>query len=156
MDNLPGLQIPMDEAKIKLFFLALDTGVFLSTALAYAAIPERTFAVWVEAGRTQPDGPYAEFVSKLDAVMARAEMQLVYAIKDHFERPGGWQAAAWLLKARYPTRWGGKDVNLDEAKKLGQQALPSSEQHELPGLTDSELERIISQNKQSGADHGNE
>ena len=150
MDNLPGMQIPMDEAKVKLFFLALDTGVFLTTALAYAAIPERTFAVWVATGRAQPAGAYFDFVVRLDAVMARAEMQLVYAIKDHFERPGGWQAAAWLLKARYPARWGGKDPNLDEGKKLGQQELPNKERHELPGLTDSELERIIAHTKPIG------
>lgn len=150
MDNLPSIQIPMDEAKVKLFFLALDTGVFLSTALAYAAIPERTFAMWVEAGRAQSEGVYFDFVSQLDAVMARAEMQLVYAIKDHFERPGGWQAAAWMLKARYPTRWDGKATTADETKKLGQQELPNSERHELPGLTDSELERIIAHTKQPG------
>lgn len=146
----------MDAEKIKLFFMALDTGVFLSTALAYAAIPEREFAVWVEVGRAQIGGPYTEFVTRLDAAMARAEMQLVYAIKDHFERPGGWQAAAWLLKARYPSRWGGKEGTPDETKKLGQQTLASSDLRELPGLTDSELERIIAQNKQPGADHGNE
>lgn len=140
----------MDAEKVKLFFMALDTGVFLSTALAYAAIPEREFAVWVEAGRAQQEGVYFNFVSQLDVVMARAEMQLVYAIKDHFERPGGWQAALALLRARYPSRWGGKETTADEAKKLGQQTLATSDLRELPGLTDSELERIIAQNKQPG------
>lgn len=122
--------------------MALDTGVFLSTALAYAAIPEREFAVWVEVGRSQVGGPYTEFVARLDAVMARAEMQLVYAIKDHFERPGGWQAAAWLLKARYPARWGSKGTPPNEDKPLGKPADPS-DLREIPNLTDSQLEDII-------------
>lgn len=140
--NLPAEQIPIDESKVKLFFLALETGVFIGTALAYATISDDEFAAWVAVGRANAGTPYADFVTQLDIVMARAEMQLVYAIRDHFERPGGWQAAAWLLKARYPARWGSKSTPPDEDKPLGKPADPS-DLREIPNLTDSQLEDII-------------
>lgn len=62
-----------------------------------------------KAGTNKPkasEAVYADFAEHVENARADANAELVSFIKTAAQDPKTWQAAAWLLERRDPTRWG--------------------------------------------------
>jgi transposase len=60
---------------------------------------------WMKRGEANPDSSYGEFCTALKRADAEAEIACLRTIKAA-ANAGDWKAAAWMLKRRYPEKWG--------------------------------------------------
>jgi hypothetical protein len=85
------------------------------TACARAGIHRDTLHKWEQRGASG-EAPYAEFFDALQKAEADAESSLLEQIQKAqpaVSGPGGagadlWQAKAWIMERRWPSRWGGR------------------------------------------------
>lgn len=89
---------------------ALELGVYLDAAAAYAGISGRTFRAWMVRGREDleadppVDSAEASLVEKIDGAMARWEVATLERL-DQVGK-GVWQKDAWRLERRLPDKYG--------------------------------------------------
>lgn len=82
----------------------LECGNYLEAAAAAAGVPLRTVYSWLQRGREEEDGIYRDFSDACGEAAAKAEAKAVERIERAAEKV--WQAAAWFLERKFPTRWG--------------------------------------------------
>lgn len=94
----------------------LANGHFAETACAQAGIACGTFYNWLAKGEKQAKGEYRDFLEAVKKADADFEVIALGKIKAAAEpvadRPGQWQAYAWILERRHPKRWGRKRVEI--------------------------------------------
>lgn len=91
---------------------AIEAGNYRSTAAAAAGVHRNTLTNWEKWGEEGKE-PYAGFLCALQKAEAKAEMDLLAAVRNAqpaVTGPGGngadlWQTKAWILERRFATRW---------------------------------------------------
>lgn len=83
---------------------AILAGAYVETAACYAGISKETFYQWLKKGAAAKSGIYADFSDAIKKAMAEAELRDVMVINR--AAANSWQAAAWKLERKYPSRWG--------------------------------------------------
>lgn len=94
---------------------AIRKGHYRETAANLAGITRRTISNWEQRGEAG-EAPYAEFFLAIKRAEAEAEDALLDQIRTAqpaVSGPGGagadlWQAKAWVMERRWPSRWGGR------------------------------------------------
>lgn len=82
---------------------ALKAGAYIETAVVFAGIAKSTFYRWMRRGERENSGPYREFWDAIKKGLAFAEMRLLLFIGE--AGLSQWQAAAWVLERRWPTKF---------------------------------------------------
>lgn len=82
----------------------LRAGNFIEITSQSVGITKETFYQWMKRGEREREGIYADFAAEVTAALAQAESRAVAVIAKAAEHH--WQAAAWYLERRAPTRWG--------------------------------------------------
>ncbi len=113
-----GAPTKLTEAIIDEIFTVLLRGSYVETAAAHCGISKTTYYAWVRKGAAERkhilEGgkarkSFALNLSLLNAVeraMAEAELGDLRVISQAAHDDKVWQAAAWKLERRNPTRWG--------------------------------------------------
>ena len=83
----------------------LRAGHYQETAANFAGITATTFYNWLQRGREEGEGIYFEFLEAVEKAKAIGEVADLKVINDA-ARDGSWQAAAWKLERKFPTKWG--------------------------------------------------
>ena len=94
---------------------AIRRGHYRETAAKLAGVSYRSLRRWEERGE-HGEAPFAEFCQALQKAEAKAEARLLKQIANakpavHGEGGSGadlWQAKAWIMERRWPSRWGGR------------------------------------------------
>lgn len=94
---------------------SLRNGNYRRVAARLAGISERTLYNWEERGETGEE-PYASFLQAMKSAEAESEAELLTEIRGAqpaIPGEGGrgadiWQAKAWIMERRWPSRWGGR------------------------------------------------
>lgn len=96
----------------------LNRGSYVETAAAHCGISKTTYYSWARKGAEErrhilsgkrPRKSFALYLEMLDAVekaMADAELRDLKVISQAALEQGQWQAAAWKLERRNPSKWG--------------------------------------------------
>ena len=93
-----------EESKRKIV-QAIAGGNYLETAAAYGGVAYDTFNGWMNKGERNEKPLYVEFYHAVKKAEADAEALRVARISKAGQE-GNWQADAWYLERRYPSRWG--------------------------------------------------
>lgn len=106
----PGRKGPrLSEPRVQQFLEALEGGLFVVGAAAWAGIGERTARRWVARGKTDEASETPSTYRQLWQAAQVAEVIAIHralVVINKAVRAGDWRAAAWLLEHRYPERWG--------------------------------------------------
>ena len=86
---------------------AIRGGNYANVAAQYAGIGERTFHKWMERAAAG-DEPYVQFRQAVKEAEAIAEVRNM-ALIQQAAQAGTWQASAWYLERRYPSRYGRRE-----------------------------------------------
>jgi hypothetical protein len=86
---------------------ALRAGNYQETAAVYGGISVKTFYEWMVRGESEEEKEqsFREFREAVEKAKAEAEVRDVTLI-DKAAKDGSWQAAAWKLERKFPTKWG--------------------------------------------------
>jgi transposase len=104
---------------------ALEKGAYLETAATLAGIGKRTVFEWIERGEADDDvEPYAEFARLTKEASAKAEVASLETVR---AMPQGWQAQAWFLERRFPSRYAKREPDYDLKTKQLMADLAKSE-----------------------------
>lgn len=99
---------------------SLSIGNYLETAAAVSGVSKSTVYDWLKRGaREKAEGkksPYTAFSDAVEKAQAQGEQRLVLIIAKASEEH--WQAAAWHLERKYPSKWGRRDT-LDTNVNVG-------------------------------------
>lgn len=125
----------------------LRRGAYVETAVAHCGISKASYYSWARKGADErkhimdggkPRKSFALFLDLLDTVeraMADAELSDLRVITEAASEAGSWQAAAWKLERRNPSRWGrvrhevtGKDGGPIEVKTWAALVASAAEQ----------------------------
>jgi len=82
---------------------ALRAGNTRAAAADYAGIGERTLYRWIRRGEDEGNGEYWRLWQAVKKAEADAEVRNVAIIQQAAKKT--WQAAAWWLERRRPSRW---------------------------------------------------
>lgn len=94
---------------------AIRRGHYRATAASLAGVCRRTITNWEQRGEAG-EAPFDEFLLALKKAEAKAEDRLLRQImkaQPAIPGEGGrgadlWQARAWIMERRWPSRWGGR------------------------------------------------
>lgn len=103
---------------------AVRGGNYVETAATAAGISVSTFYRWMETGEadheadvTSPFRELWEAVEKAKAESEKVDLDRIAKAADD----GSWQAAAWRLERRFPTKWGRNDrVSVEHSGQIRQ------------------------------------
>jgi transposase len=84
--------------------ISLRNGSYREQAAACAGIHRNTLRNWLVRGEAGEE-PFAGFLCALEKAEAIAERRLLSKIR---RRADGWQALAWIMERRWPSRWSGR------------------------------------------------
>ena len=94
----------------------LRAGNYIETACKASGIHKDTYYGWMERAR-KGEEPFATFAAEVDEALAAAEMLDLATI--HAASHNQWQAAAWKLERRHPSRWSRREhVNVKVKEEL--------------------------------------
>ena len=110
---------------------AVRAGNYIETAAAWAGVSKQTIYEWLRTGSRQEKGPYRDFSDAVGMALAHAEISDLSNIGDAAKT--NWQAAAWRLERRNPSRWGRKD----------RAPINAEDEIDYDSLTDEELDHVI-------------
>lgn len=115
---------------------AIRKGNYIDNAAAMAGIAESSYYHWIERGDADIEAGkvtiYSEFSEAIKRAKAEGEQIDLDLIADAAGK-GNWQAAAWRLERRFPTKWGKQDkLQLEHSGKIG-----------AAEMTDAELDALI-------------
>jgi hypothetical protein len=79
----------------------LEQGHYYKVAARGAGIDYDTFREWVKKGNAAKSGMFHEFSCAVKEAVSAAEERLLLMI----QLDPAWQAKAWILERRHPTRW---------------------------------------------------
>jgi len=119
---------------------AIRKGNYIDNAAAMAGITESSYYLWIERGEADIEAgkttTYSEFSEAIKRAKAEGEQIDLDLIADAAGK-GNWQAAAWRLERRFPSKWGKQDkLQLEHSGKIGQDAAE---------MTDAELDKLIAE-----------
>lgn len=117
---------------------ALRAGNYLETAAAFAGIDKTTLFDWLRRGARNSSGIHHEFSRAVEKAMADAETRDV-ALIAKAAAEGVWQASAWRLERKYPSRWGRRDHHRIDAAVLAVQVDSNDAVQELTRLLASRV-----------------
>ena len=83
---------------------AVRQGMYAESAAQLAGIGERTYYTWMQRGE-QGEDPFQQFRHAVKKAEAEAEAEAVSVVRGAADR-GTWQAAAWYLERKFPSKWG--------------------------------------------------
>lgn len=86
--------------------MTIRGGNYIETAAAMAGISKDTLYDWIKKADGR-GGLYKEFSDAIKKALAESEVRDVLLIGEASKTQ--WQAAAWRLERRYPTKWGRRD-----------------------------------------------
>ena len=91
-------------------------GMKYERAAIAAGISESTFYSWKEKGEQQKTGSYRDFLEALKKAEVTGEARLLAKIEQHGsdDKPGKWQALAWILERRHRSTYGPPKVVEEE------------------------------------------
>lgn len=120
----------------------IKDGSYSAQAAAACGIAESTFYNWMRDGRdalakqqeggmklTAAEKRNLEFMKSIKEAEAQAENQAVQVIQKA-ANTGTWQAAAWYLERKFPTRWSRREKHELETT-IKENATPSKSREEL-------------------------
>lgn len=117
---------------------AIRKGNYIDNAAAMAGITESSYYLWIERGEADIEAGKTTTYSEFSEAIKRAKAEGEQIDLDHIADAAGkgnWQAAAWRLERRFPTKWGKQDkLQLEHSGKIGQDAAE---------MTDAELDALI-------------
>lgn len=110
----------------------VKSGNYIETACAFVGINKSTLYDWMKRGareierldnnaKAKPkksEVPYVEFSNAIKSAMAQSEIRDVAIIGK--AAATNWQAAAWRLERKHPSRWGRKDNLKAELEHSGE------------------------------------
>lgn len=103
---------------IKQLSNVLMRGAYVETAVAHCGISKTTYYSWTRKGAEERKhisdggkprktfGLYLDLLNAVEKAMADAELSDLRVITEAASEDGSWQAAAWKLERRNPSRWG--------------------------------------------------
>lgn len=103
-----GRRLKLTPEMIERICTFVRMGLPYEVAARAAGIGPSTFYRWKALGERARSGIYREFWEALNEAEAVAEATLVARIFEESKK--NWQAAAWMLKQRFPERWGRGDL----------------------------------------------
>lgn len=103
-----GRKSKINEEIIEKICILVRAGNYIETASAYAGIDKQTLYSWMRKGAAAKSGIYKRFSDALLKACAEAELRDLQIIANA-AAGGQWQAAAWRLERRAPSRWGRRD-----------------------------------------------
>lgn len=83
---------------------AIRAGAYVETAAAYAGVSKVTLYDWMKKGRRDEGKKYVDFLNAVEKALAASEIRDVMTITKAADLH--WQAAAWRLERKNPSRWG--------------------------------------------------
>jgi transposase len=89
------------------FCALLLEGNYIETACALIGLSKDTVFNWLKKGARGEELEYEQFSLAVKSSLAAAEAADLRAIRHH--GLSNWQALAWRLERRFPSRWGKKD-----------------------------------------------
>lgn len=111
---------------------AIRAGNYIETAAAWAGVNKQTIYDWLRQGAAQEKGPFRDFSDSVGEALAHAEVADLQNVAEAAKK-GNWQAAAWRLERRNPSRWGRKDRT----------PVAPEDEIDYDNLSDEELEHVI-------------
>jgi|GEM_PF-556667 len=111
---------------------AIRAGNYIETAAAWAGVNKQTIYDWLRQGAAQEKGPFRDFSDSVGEALAHAEIADLQQVAEAAKK-GNWQAAAWRLERRNPSRWGRKDRS----------PVNPEDEIDYDNLTDEELDHVI-------------
>ena len=116
--------------------LAVRKGNYVETAAEAVGITATTFYRWMERGEADVENDvqsvFSEFCEAIKRAKAESEAIDLDLIADAAGK-GNWQAAAWRLERRFPTKWGKQEkLQLEHSGKIG-----------AAEMTDAEIDALI-------------
>lgn len=93
----------LDDDLIERICLHLRHGAYVETASAACGISKVIFYRWLKIGNEKPRSIHGKLVNAVEKAMAEGEMGDLAAVSK--ARSKNWQAAAWRLQRRHPSRW---------------------------------------------------
>lgn len=81
----------------------LRHGAYVETAAAACGISKVIFYRWLKIGNEKPKSIHGKLVNAVEQAMAESELDDLIAVTT--ARAKNWQAAAWRLQRRHPSRW---------------------------------------------------
>lgn len=125
------------EALIDEIVKYIRIGCYIETAIVLAGINKDTFYKWCRQGHEEKRGLKRLFLERVTKALAEAELRDIAYI-DKAIQNGVWQAAAWRLERKFPTRWGKRDhLEIEHIVTPDGGALP------LASLTVEEIQKNI-------------
>mgnify|MGYP003149193472 CR=1 FL=1 len=125
----------------------LRRGAYVETAVAHCGISKASYYSWARKGADERKhimdggkprktfGLYLDLLDTVERAMADAELSDLRVITQAASEAGSWQAAAWKLERRNPSRWGrvrhevtGKDGGPIEVKTWAALVASAAEQ----------------------------
>lgn len=116
-EKLPGRPTLFTDETRGAIMLAIESGAYIETAVAYAGIAKDTFYGWMrQASKAlreadgDPDAvpedarPFVEFADTIGQAMARVEVADLAHLRN-VGRSQDWRALTWRLERRHPERW---------------------------------------------------
>ena len=122
---------------------AIRAGNYANVAAAYAGINVGTFYEWLQKGRAQQSGKYAEFHDAVKLAESQAEIRAVAMVQRHMD--DNWAAAMTYLERKHPDRWGRRDrlsVEIENKQSLS----------DLLGLSKDDIDQVVDQVVTDGSD----
>lgn len=93
----------LDDIRKERILQGIKQGLTQERSAIAAGITERTFYNWIERGEKDTSGIFFQLFQDLKKAEAEGELNLLKTIQDASKHT--WQAAAWILERRFPSRW---------------------------------------------------
>jgi hypothetical protein len=129
--NVGGRPTKFSQDRADTIVLYVRAGNYIETAAAAADIDKTTLYRWLRQGaRASERSSLGRFYHAVKRASAESEARDV-AIITNAAGQGFWQAAAWRLERKFPSRWG-RRVSIDLAVELREEARRMAEERGLP------------------------
>lgn len=106
---------------------AIQMGATYELAAQYAGITYVTFNNWMNEGEAAKTGVYFELFNAVKEAEGRAVVGWLAKI-EKAANDGSWQAAAWKLERRYPSKYG---RTVQDTRNIDMSKLSDDELHEI-------------------------
>lgn len=112
-----GKQTSLNPAVQKAIVRFIHAGSYVETACAAAGIHKDTFYTWLKRGAVEKKGIYKDFSDAVQKAMAMSEIADIATVGAASKTQ--WQAAAWRLERRFPSKWGRREHHVHGVKGAG-------------------------------------
>lgn len=98
----------LTEELIEKICVLVRAGNYMETAASYVGVTRQALYNWLKKGALGRKSIYKKFADAMMKARAEAELRDVQIVSNAAAN-GQWQAAAWRLERRAPSRWGRRD-----------------------------------------------